>query len=59
MLNAANEVAVERFLKGEITFDKITKIVAQTLEKVPHKNLQSISEVLEFDNSARLLAFKL
>lgn len=56
VLNAANEIAVERFLKGEITFDKITKIVAQTLEKISHKELNSISEVLEFDVEARKVA---
>jgi 1-deoxy-D-xylulose-5-phosphate reductoisomerase len=56
VLNAANEVAVERFLKGEITFDKITKIVAQVLEKISHRNLNSIEEVLHFDLEARALA---
>ncbi len=56
VLNAANEVAVARFLKGEISFNKITNIVAQVLEKIPHKNLSSIEEVLEYDAKARELA---
>ncbi len=56
VMNAANEIAVERFLSGEITFDKITKIVARTLEKIPHKKLESIAEVLDFDQRARILA---
>lgn len=56
VLNAANEIAVARFLKGEISFDKITSLVAQVLEKTPHKNLSSIEEVLEFDAKARELA---
>lgn len=56
VLNAANEVAVEKFLQGEITFDKITKIVEKTLDKISHKKLSSIEEVLEFDRLARSVA---
>ncbi len=56
VLNAANEVAVEKFLKGEIAFDQITKIVKQVLEKISHKNPESIAEVLDFDTRARALA---
>ena len=56
VLNAANEVAVEKFLKGEISFDKITGIVAQVLEKIVHKKVESVEEVLEFDLKARELA---
>lgn len=58
-LNAANEIAVERFLKNEISFDKITKIVAKTLNKISHKNLESVAEVLEFDQEARAFATKI
>lgn len=56
VLNAANEVAVERFLKGEISFDQITSIVSNSLEKIPHKTLKSIEEVLEIDRKARIIA---
>lgn len=56
VLNAANEVAVERFLKGEISFDQITKIVAKTLEKISHKKLKSIEDVVNFDRKAREVA---
>jgi 1-deoxy-D-xylulose-5-phosphate reductoisomerase len=59
VLNAANEVAVERFLKGEISFDKITKIVGQTLEQITHKEVSSIEEVLLFDDKARKIAAKI
>lgn len=59
VLNAANEIAVERFLKGEITFDKITKIVAKTLDKIPNKKLESVSEALLFDQEARAFAANL
>ncbi len=56
VLNAANEVAVERFLRGEISFDQITKIVAKTLEKITHRKVQSVEDVLWFDQQARGLA---
>lgn len=56
VLNAANEIAVEKFLKGEITFDKITKIVEKTLEKISHKKLSSIEEAIFFDKKAREIA---
>lgn len=56
VLNAANEVAVAKFLKEEITFDQITKIVAKTLDKISHRKLKSIAEVLEFDQKARAVA---
>lgn len=56
VLNAANEIAVERFLRGEISFDQITKIVAKTLEKIPHRKVQSVEDALWFDQQARGLA---
>ncbi len=59
VLNAANEIAVERFLKNEISFDKITKVVAQTLEKITHKEVSSVEEVLSFDDQARKIAAKI
>ncbi len=59
VLNAANEIAVEKFLNKQITFDKITQIVEKTLEKISHKKLNSIEEVLEFDQKARITATNL
>lgn len=56
ILNAANEIAVEKFLQKEISFDRITKIVAKTLDKIPHKKINSIEEVVEFDEIARKIA---
>ena len=56
VLNAVNEIAVERFLKGEITFDQITKVVAEVLGKIAHREMHSIAEVIEIDREARVLA---
>jgi len=48
-LNCANEIAVEKFLKSEIRFDEIYMIVEKTLQKIPQKKLNSIAEILDFN----------
>jgi 1-deoxy-D-xylulose-5-phosphate reductoisomerase len=53
ILNASNEIAVERFLNSQITFDKIPQIVEKTLNKIPYKKLDSIDDVLLNDKMAR------
>jgi len=53
ILNASNEIAVERFLSSQITFDKIPQIVLETLNKIPYKKLDSIDDVLLIDKLAR------
>jgi 1-deoxy-D-xylulose-5-phosphate reductoisomerase len=55
VLNAANEVAVQAFLDGLISFDSIPSIVEETLEG--HEPLQPrLDEVLEVDAWARTKA---
>lgn len=56
MLNAANEVAVQRFLNKEIAFTDIVKIVEQTLENMDNAALASIEDVLACDQEARRFA---
>ncbi len=56
VLNAANEIAVQRFLRGEIIFPDIVKIVEKTLEKVDNASLETIDAVLECDKEARRIA---
>ena len=53
ILNASNEIAVEKFLKKEIRFDEITKIVEQALNKMNNKAPKSIFEVLQIDEDVR------
>jgi 1-deoxy-D-xylulose-5-phosphate reductoisomerase len=55
-LNAADEVAVAAFLKGEIGFTDISKVVAQTIEETERRDPESIEEVLAMDARARDLA---
>jgi len=59
ILNASNEIAVEKFLNSQITFDKIPHIVFETLNKIPYKKLDSIEEVLLNDKLARDFATNL
>lgn len=56
ILNAANEIAVEQFLKEQIPFVKITKIVMAVLEKIPYYKTSSLEEVIQFDIQARKIA---
>jgi 1-deoxy-D-xylulose-5-phosphate reductoisomerase len=54
--NAANEVAVELFLKQEIKFLEITDIIEKTLNKIPISYPESLEEFLEIDSLARKTA---
>ncbi len=55
-LNAADEVAVESFLRGEISFPGIARIVGETLARVPNRHAASVDEVLEVDRESRRAA---
>lgn len=52
-LNAADEVAVAAFLKGEIGFADIPRVVGQTIDETARQNPESIEEVLAMDSRAR------
>ena len=53
VLNAADEVAVEAFLRGSISFPAIARVVEETLQKMPYREPRSIREILETDEAAR------
>jgi 1-deoxy-D-xylulose-5-phosphate reductoisomerase len=55
-LNAADEIAVEAFLDGRISFPAIAATVAETLDKVPVREPQTVAEVLEIDRTSRQTA---
>jgi 1-deoxy-D-xylulose-5-phosphate reductoisomerase len=55
-LNAADEVAVEAFLAGRISFPGIAALIAETLERVPVREARSVGEVLEIDRESRAVA---
>jgi len=56
ILNAANEVAVARFLRDEIDFLGLTDVVTQTMEKVAHELHPSLDGLLAADDEARHVA---
>jgi 1-deoxy-D-xylulose-5-phosphate reductoisomerase len=53
VLNAANEVAVEAFLKGLIGFDRIIEVVAATMNGHTAKPLRGVEDALEADHWAK------
>jgi 1-deoxy-D-xylulose-5-phosphate reductoisomerase len=55
-LNAADEVAVEAFLTGNIPFPGIGATVAECLEQVPVRKLTSVADLLELDRESRRVA---
>ncbi|MEQ1790234.1 MAG: 1-deoxy-D-xylulose-5-phosphate reductoisomerase [Rickettsiales bacterium] len=58
ILNAANEIAVQRFLDGEIAFLDIARIVEKTLGIIYNTPLETIDDVLECDKITRQHAQK-
>jgi len=59
ILNAANEVAVERFLAGAISFLGIADLVERTLDAVPAGPLANLDDVRAADAQARSQAAEL
>lgn len=55
-LNAANEVAVEAFLQGELAFTEIARVNERVLERCAHRQVSALDVVLTADAEARALA---
>jgi len=58
-LNAANEIAVEAFLRERISFNDIFKINEETMLKLSSVNQPSLSDYIETDMEARRFATSL
>ncbi len=56
VFNAADEVAVEAFLKKRIRFADIPRVLEQTLESIEVRALESVEDVYEVDGEARDVA---
>lgn len=54
--NAANEVAVERFLAGRIGFRELSDVVLRTLDRFSSRSVESVEDVRRIDARARRLA---
>jgi 1-deoxy-D-xylulose-5-phosphate reductoisomerase len=55
-LNAADEIAVEAFLKGEIGFPAISAVVEETLSRIPVRHPRTVTGILEIDKESRSMA---
>ena len=58
VMNAANEVAVERFCRGEIGFGGIWRIVETVMERSERSPQESLEQVLAVDAAARKAAWE-
>lgn len=56
VMNAANEVAVERFLNREIRYIDIPRLIMKTLEKFHHKEITSPQVLFDVDKETRIFA---
>ena len=59
VFNAANEVAVQHFIDGKVSFADISSIVAATLEKCADTRGSNLDEILAADSLARKTAANL
>jgi len=56
VLNAANEVAVDAFLQGQIRFDRIYQVNLQTMDQMRFAAPQSVAELIDLDQQSRAMA---
>jgi 1-deoxy-D-xylulose-5-phosphate reductoisomerase len=56
VLNAANEIAVSRFLNKEIPYIGISRIVQKSLEKISGSDALSVESITEIDKYSRQFA---
>lgn len=55
-LNASNEISVEAFLAGKISFTDISRINQQVTHHVGSVNIKTLEDVMELDKQARCYA---
>lgn len=53
VLNAANEIAVEKFLKEEIAFVEIPKMIKKALNSIENKSNPDLETIIEYDSLTR------
>jgi 1-deoxy-D-xylulose-5-phosphate reductoisomerase len=59
VLNAANEVAVDAFLKEKITFLEMSRIIEESMEKIPFISTPVLEDYLETDRETRIYSKEL
>lgn len=58
VLNAANEIAVDKFLQGDLSFTGIAALVEETLNAYSHRNVSKLQDICDADSDARALALR-
>ncbi|HIE53890.1 MAG TPA: 1-deoxy-D-xylulose-5-phosphate reductoisomerase, partial [Chromatiaceae bacterium] len=58
ILNAANEVAVEGFLRNRLDFPAIPKVIEEVMERMPCLETSDLDGLLQADRDARALAME-
>ena len=58
VFNAANEIAVECFINGEIKFDKIYEVIYRTFDRNDVSNVLSLESISDIDMQTRIEAKK-
>ena len=56
VLNAANEIAVERFLSGQLTFLNMPVLVEKCLEKMQYHGTPGLDDLINTDHETRIIA---
>jgi 1-deoxy-D-xylulose-5-phosphate reductoisomerase len=56
VLNASDEIAVDAFLRGKISFPAIARVVEETLQRMPYREAASVDDILTIDSAARRVA---
>lgn len=56
ILNAANEIAVEKFLNEELTFLEMPDMIAECMAKVPYIAIPTLDDYIQTDNDTRAMA---
>lgn len=56
ILNAANEIAVARFLRDEVEFLDLPRVVEHALERIAHQAKPSLEDLVDADAEARRVA---
>jgi 1-deoxy-D-xylulose-5-phosphate reductoisomerase len=56
VLNAANEVAVHAFLRGDLSFTGIARVIESTLAELPARPVRHFSDLYAADGEAREVA---
>jgi 1-deoxy-D-xylulose-5-phosphate reductoisomerase len=56
IMNAADEVAVEAFLKGRLRFDEITQVVKKTMDTHADSAVEGPQDIMRLDRKSRKTA---